>query len=130
MSEIYRNAIYKYVVGPGKGNGGAVCGRDGGVWGHSETLEMSLEEARNIHRVCLKGLTGANFVMSGVTFAITDMNDDQTIISAKAVSYQSGCTIILTRGGFVVGYFDSPNTSEQSIIATKKLARYVKELGY
>ncbi|EDR25433.1 predicted protein [Entamoeba dispar SAW760] len=132
MSVIWEDPIYRFVVGPHKGNGGAVCGNDGGVWGRSETLDISFEEARACSRIFYHPTTALPFSLSGVSFEVKSISEDETInwITAKSPKYKCGCTLVETGTGYVIGYYDSPITEEENLNATLQLARHVTERGY
>ena len=132
MTVRWDELVYQCVVGPEKGNVGAVCGSDGGVWGRSETMNISLEEVRNCWKVFYHPTTIETFTLCGVVFRIKEISENLEIdyITAVSEKYQCGCTLIQTNNGFVIGYYDSPITSEQNVKATLKLAENVFALGY
>ncbi|KAL7712212.1 Profilin [Entamoeba marina] len=140
---MFVSAINKFLIGENKGSAGAVCGKDGGVWSSSKTLILNRNDVffarkifakvdKEIKKQFTKELMKFQFMLSGVTFYVTSYfsDDYNTEIQAKAVGYESGCSMVLIDSGFVIGYYDSPITPEENIIATRQLAAHVSELGY
>ena len=131
MNVKWTEVVYQYLVGPGKGNGGAVCGNDGGVWGRSETMNITFEEVRECWKLFFHQTTISSVVISGVVFTVKEIGEENNIeyIACKSEKYQCGCTLIQTKFGFVVGYYDEPITTRENILATIKLAQNVLDVG-
>ncbi|KAL7722310.1 Profilin [Entamoeba marina] len=136
---MFASAINKFLIGEKKGTAGAVCGKDGGVWGHSDTLSLNREEVLRAKQVfnqaknkSVKELLSVQFSLRGVSFFVTSchIDDYNAEIQAEAIDYDSGCSLVLLNSGFVIGYYDSPVTAYDNLLATRKLATHVSELGY
>lgn len=133
---MWHTAIQRYVIGPHKGNGGAVCGWDGGVWGKSETLDATRDEVIKC-RGLFKQLeeepaAELTFELSRVTFRVDEHGMDtagRQWISASAIEYHSGCTLIQTYKCLVIGYYDAPVTGTENLASTGALANIVEDLG-
>ncbi|KAL7715538.1 Profilin [Entamoeba marina] len=136
---MFVSAINKFLIGETKGSAGAVCGDDGGIWSCSSTFALNRNEVFQARKVFIRingksteELSNLQFTLSGVKFYVTSYNFNcyYPEIQAKAVDYESGCSLILMNSGFVIGYYDSPVTPEENLISTRKLVTHVSELGY
>ncbi|KAL7718249.1 Profilin [Entamoeba marina] len=136
---MFVSAINKFLIGEKKGSAGAVCGNDGGIWSTSLTFALNRNDVFQARKLFIRvngksteEFPNLKFILSGVIFQVTSYNSDYYYpeIQAKAVNYESGCSLMLINSGFIIGYYDSPVTPDENIIATRKLATHVSELGF
>ncbi|EDR26605.1 profilin, putative [Entamoeba dispar SAW760] len=128
----WQSYVDSFLVGAGKGMGGAIIGLQGGVWAASANCTPSAQESVTIGTACasnIAGLQQSGVVIGGKKFMITRVDADEG--SAMGKKGAEGISIYKTKQAVIIGYFSDASVSAgQNSDATYKCAKYLMDAGY